>query len=117
MQRFSPIEDKLANEAQAREIARVLLELRGHVLRLAVELAEGGEPSAGLLRLAASELGAENGPPVLPRNGDDRIQTPDALAPRGSSGPATRTCGKRGSPWWSYAPCPSRRTGPSSASS
>ena len=54
-------------------------ELRGHVLRLAIELAEGGGLSARLIRLAASELGVE-GTPLLPRNGDDRVQTPDALA-------------------------------------
>jgi hypothetical protein len=70
----------LANEALAREIARVPFELRGHVLRLAVELAEGEESSARLVRLAASELGVEDGTPMLPRNGDDQIQTPDALA-------------------------------------
>jgi len=38
------------------------------------------ELSAKLIRLAASELGVEDGAPMLPRNGDDRIQTPDALA-------------------------------------
>jgi hypothetical protein len=31
-------------------------------------------------RLAASELGVEDGAWMLPRNGDDGIQTPDALA-------------------------------------
>jgi len=30
--------------------------------------------------MAASELGVEEGAPVLRRNGDDRIQTPDAVA-------------------------------------
>ena len=56
------------------------LEPRGHVPRLAIEPAEGGELSTGLIRLAAPELGVEDGAPMLPRNGDDRIQTPDALA-------------------------------------
>ena len=36
---------------------------------------------------------------------------------RGSSGLAGRTRGRRGPPWWSCAPCPSRQPGPSSASS
>jgi hypothetical protein len=70
----------LADEAQAREIARVQLELRGHVLPLAIELAEGGELSARLIRLATSELGVDAGTRLVPRNGDDRVQTPDALA-------------------------------------
>ncbi len=80
MHSLSPIGDKLANDAPAREIARVPLEMRGHVLRLAIELAEGGELSARLIRPAASELGVEEGAPMLPRNGDDSIQAPDALA-------------------------------------
>jgi hypothetical protein len=71
---------KLANEAKAREIARVPLGLRWHVLRLAIELAKGGELSAMFIRLAAAELGVEDGTPMLPRNGDGQIQTPDALA-------------------------------------
>jgi hypothetical protein len=75
----SPIGDKLANEAQARELARVPRELRGQVLRLAMELAEGGELTARIIRQAASDLGVE-GTPLLPRNGDDRVQTPDPLA-------------------------------------
>ncbi len=37
---------------------------------------------------------------------------PSGWSPRGSSGLARRTCGGRGSPWWSCAPCPSRPTGP-----
>ncbi len=36
--------------------------------------------SARLIRLVASELGVEDGAPVLPRNGDDQVQTPDAPA-------------------------------------
>ncbi|MGA2660945.1 MAG: DUF932 domain-containing protein, partial [Verrucomicrobiota bacterium] len=41
---------------------------------------EGRELGARLISLAASELGVEDGTPVLPRNGDDRIPTHDALA-------------------------------------
>jgi hypothetical protein len=41
---------------------------------------EGRELGARLISLAASELGVEDGAPVLPRNGDDRIPTHDALA-------------------------------------
>ena len=45
-----------------------------------IEPPEGGELSAGLIGLAASGLRVEGGAPALPRNGDDSIQTPDALA-------------------------------------
>jgi hypothetical protein len=80
MHTLAPIGGKLANEAQPRELARVPHELKGHVLRLAVELAKWGDLNARLIRLAASELGVDGGAPLLPRNGDDRVQTPDALA-------------------------------------
>ena len=66
----------MANEAQAWEIARIPLELRGHVLRLAAELAEGGELSARPIRLAASELGVEDGAPVA---GDENGGQPSAF--------------------------------------
>ena len=67
-------------ETQARELTRVPQALRPEVLRLAAQIANGGELTAKLIRLAASELGVDGGIRLVPRNGDDRVQTPDPLA-------------------------------------
>jgi hypothetical protein len=56
----------LATDKRVREAARARLEPRPHVLRLAVELAEGGKEAARPSRLAASEFRVEDGAPLLP---------------------------------------------------
>ena len=48
-------------------------------MRLAAQLANGGELTARLIRQAAIELGVD-GNPLLPSGGNDDVQTPPELA-------------------------------------
>jgi hypothetical protein len=70
------------NEAQARELAAVLAEMRVEVMRLAATKAGGKPLTAKLIRAAAIELGAcksGNGK-LIPDGGEDCVNTPDSLA-------------------------------------
>ncbi len=70
------------NEGQARELAAVLTEMRGEVMRLAVKKSGGKPLSARLIREAGIELGASRGAngKLIPFGGDDCVDTPDWLA-------------------------------------
>ena len=81
LQDLAPMGDKFPlNEGQARELARVPLEMRVPVMEMAAELAGGEELTAKIIREAAGQLGAVSGNKIMPEGGDDGIQTPAWLA-------------------------------------